>query len=62
MREAEQLASHDFVEAVDVGDAVTERGDGADFVDLNPFEVTPFMIYLSRADGRSREQDPAPDK
>ncbi len=33
--EAEQLASHDFVEAVDAGDAVTERGDGADFVDLD---------------------------
>lgn len=30
--------------------------------DKLPFEVTPFMIYLSRADGRSREQDPAPDK
>jgi len=30
--------------------------------DKLPFEVTPFMIYLSRADGRSREPDPAPDK
>jgi len=30
--------------------------------DKLPFEVTPFMIYLSRAGERSREQDPAPDK
>ena len=35
VREAEQLAGHDFVEAVDAGDAVTERGDGADFIDLD---------------------------
>ncbi|MBZ5724624.1 MAG: M48 family metalloprotease [Acidobacteriia bacterium] len=28
--------------------------------DKLPFEVTPFMIFLSRADARSKEQDPAP--
>lgn len=28
--------------------------------DKLPFEITPFMIYLSRADWRSRDQDPAP--
>ena len=33
VREAEQLAGHDLVEAVDTGDAVTEGDDGADFVD-----------------------------
>jgi hypothetical protein len=27
--------------------------------DKLPFEITPFMIYLSRAEGRSRDQDPA---
>jgi len=30
--------------------------------DKLPFEITPFMIYLSRTDGRSRDQDPAPTK
>jgi hypothetical protein len=30
--------------------------------DKLPFEITPFMIYLSRADGRSRETDPAQEK
>jgi hypothetical protein len=30
--------------------------------DKLPFEVTPFMIYLSRADARSKEPDPAPGK
>ena len=33
MREAEQLAGHDLVEAVDTGDSVAEGNDGADFVD-----------------------------
>ena len=33
VREAEELSSHDFVEAVDTGDAVAEGDDGADFVD-----------------------------
>ncbi len=28
--------------------------------DKLPFEITPFMIYLSRADRQSRYQDPAP--
>jgi hypothetical protein len=28
--------------------------------DKLPFEITPFMIYLSRAELRSRDQDPAP--
>ncbi len=35
VREAEQLAGHDLVEAVQAGDAVAERGDGADLVDLD---------------------------
>ncbi len=35
VRKAEQLASHDFVEAVDAGNAVTKRGDGANLVDLD---------------------------
>ena len=33
VREAEQLAGHDLVEAVDAGDAVAQRDDGAHFVD-----------------------------
>ena len=32
VREAEQFARHDLVEAVDAGDAVAEGDDGADFV------------------------------
>jgi hypothetical protein len=28
--------------------------------DKLPFEITPFMIYLSRAESRSRDKDPAP--
>src|SRR6185437_646873 len=35
MGEAEQLAGHHLVEAVESGDPVAERGDGADFVDLH---------------------------
>jgi hypothetical protein len=35
VRKAEQLAGHDLVEAVEAGDAVAERGDGADLVDLD---------------------------
>jgi len=35
MRESKQLAGHGFVEAMDAGDTVTERGDGAHFVDLD---------------------------
>jgi hypothetical protein len=35
VREAEQLAGHHLVEAVQAGNAVAERGDGADFVDLD---------------------------
>ena len=35
VREGEQLAGHDLVEAVEAGDAVAEGGDGADFVDLD---------------------------
>ena len=35
VREAEQLAGHHFVEAVQAGDAVAERGDGPDLVDLD---------------------------
>ena len=32
---AEQLAGHDLVEAVEAGNAVAERGDGPDLVDLD---------------------------
>ncbi len=35
VREAEQFARHDLVEAMQAGDAVAEGGDGADFVDLD---------------------------
>jgi hypothetical protein len=31
--EAEELSGHDFVEAIDAGDAVAEGDDGANFVD-----------------------------
>ena len=33
VRELEQFAGHDFVEAVDAGDTVAQRDDRADFVD-----------------------------
>ena len=33
VREAEQLAGHDLVKAVDTGDSVTKGNDGANFVD-----------------------------
>ena len=33
--ELDELACHDLVEAVDAGDAVTERDHGTDFVDLD---------------------------
>ena len=36
VREAEQLAGHHLVEAVEAGDAVAKGDDGADFVDLRP--------------------------
>ena len=35
VREAEQLAGHNLVEAVQAGNAVTQRGDGPDLVDLD---------------------------
>ena len=35
VREAEQLAGHHLVEAVQAGDAVAERSDGPDLVDLD---------------------------
>jgi len=34
VREGEQFAGHDLIEAVNAGDAVAEGDDGADFVDL----------------------------
>ena len=34
-RKLQQFASHDFVEAMDAGDAVTEGDHRADFVDLD---------------------------
>ena len=35
VRKLQQFASHDFVEAVDAGDAVTEGDHSADFIDLD---------------------------
>ena len=35
VREAEQLAGHDLVEAVEAGDAVAERGNGPNLVNLD---------------------------
>ncbi len=39
VRELDELAGHDLVEAVDAGDAVAERDDGADLVDLDALLV-----------------------
>ena len=35
MREAEQLTGHDLIQAVQAGNAVAQRGNGADFVHLD---------------------------
>ena len=35
VRKAEELSGHNFVEAVDAGNAVAKGDDGADFVDRN---------------------------
>ena len=33
MRKREQLAGHDFIQAVDTGNTVAQRDDGTDFID-----------------------------
>ena len=35
MRKLDEFAGHDLVEAMNARDAIAQRDDGADFVDLN---------------------------